>query len=332
MTPEAAAADEHVHGAGKQTKFRESAVYVDGKVVAVMRCAELPSSVRPHAAREVDGLDIPRYYHLYDYVTALGVPVAKIKAIQLYGTHGRVATIEGDELVKYKDRLVFDYTQQITGKPRARWQIHGLKHSTYIDNIFATTIYVDKDPPVYTPGHGLAYADGSPVDGIPYASEDPPKGTRVYVDGLLAGYVKRKMLSDEIIAKGSDKVFPKFSFAAFVQSLGIDAQHAKAVDLVSDDALVLRLGAAEWKSDKDSLVFVTPRHAHGKVKASLPGDKSASVSSVQLFVRTSPPARTVDPEAFDSKSGSDADQGNEASGRNDEGSGSAQSVKNSWEE
>jgi hypothetical protein len=312
-TPSAAvadepAADDHVHGAGKKTKFRETAVYLDGKIISVMRRSELPPSVAIRAVKQVDGLDIPRYFRLYDYVTALGVDAKKIQAIQLYGSHNRIATIAGDELVKFQAELVFDYTQQVTGKPRARWWTKELRHRTYIDTIFAMTIYVDKPAPTYAPHDGLRWADGTPVDGIPYDTGDVPKGTRVYVDGKMVGYVKRKLLTDSLLAKGSEKDHARFSFAAFLDALGADANHAKAIDFVSNDDLVARVGAGEWKADGDAYVFSTPPHAHGKVKATIPGDKQASISSVQLFVHTAPPARIADPEALDAQNGSDDDQ------------------------
>ncbi len=292
-------ADDHVHGEGKTTnKFRETAVFADGRMLAVLREGELPSQVKVQPAPQVDGLDIARYYRLYDYVVALGVDVAKLKAVQLYGTHGRVATIEGDELATFKDQLVFDFTQQVTGKPRARWTVHQLRHRTYIDQIFTMTLYLDKPAPIYTRGIGLHWEDGTVVDGVPYVSDDPPKGTRVYVDGKMVGFVKRKMLTDSLIAKGSSTVHPNFSFAAFLDSLGADPKHAKAIDFVSNDALVARADASTWKSDKDSFVFQTPPHSHGKVKALFPGDKQASVSSVQVFVHTAAPLRAVDANAL----------------------------------
>jgi hypothetical protein len=312
-----AAADEHVHGEGKKTnKFRETAVYADGKMIAVLREAELPGTVKAYAAPQIDGLDIARYYRLYDYLKGIGVDVAKIKAVQMWGTHGRVATVDGDELATFKDQLVFDFTQQTTGKPRARWTVHALRQRTYIDQIFTMVVYLDKPVPTYTRGVGLEWADGSRVEGIPYVSEDPPKGTRVYLDGQLVGAVKRKMLTDSLIAKGSDKVHPNFSFDAFLDSLGANASHAKAIDFVSNDALVARADASTWKSEKDSFVFQTPPHAHGKVKALFPGDKHATVSSVQVFVHTAPPARSVNDAAIALASKEQAQPSGPAQGSN----------------
>jgi hypothetical protein len=306
----AVVADEHVHGEGKKTnKFRETAVYADGKMIGVLREGELAASVKAHAAPQIDGLDVARYYRLYDYVTALGTDISKLKAVQLYGTHGRVATVDGDELVTFKDQLVFDFTQQTTGKARARWTVHALRHRTYIDQISTMTLYLDKPAPTYVRGAGLQWADGSRVEGIPYVSDEAPKGTRVYLDGQMVGVVKRKLLTDSLIAKGSDAVHPNFSFAAFLDSVGADAKHAKAIDFVSNDALVARADASTWKSDKDSFVFQTPPHAHGKVKALFPGDKEASVSSVQVFVHTAPPVRSVDQSALALASNDSNDKG-----------------------
>jgi hypothetical protein len=302
-----AAAEQEVHGQGHNGQFKESAVYVDGKPIAVLRYNELPASLKPHAVPEISSLGVARFFSLVEYLQALHVDPARVQAIQLYGSRRRVATIEGSELGQLKGRLFFDFTQQDQGKPRTRWTSQGMKHSTTIDVINSVAIYVDKTAPTYTPGEGLSL-DGKPVDGIPYATDDEPKGTRVYVDGALAGWVKRKLLTDDLIAKGSARSHAHFSLSAFLGALHVDATHAKAVDFTASDAMIARYSAKDFLAHKDDFVFSTPRHSHGRVLELFPGDKSAKISSVQIYVRTSPPSRPIDPEAFEDESGSSADQ------------------------
>jgi len=54
------------------------------------------------------------------------------------------------------------------------------------------------------------------------------------------------------------------------------------------------------------------------VQESFPGDKSARLSSIKLYVHTTPPARTVDPDAFEPQDGSGEAQ---SGGGNGDGSG-----------
>jgi len=315
--------DTQRHGEG-QGRMREPAVYVDGKPIGVLRAQEMPPSVKPRVEADIDGMDVPRYFRLYDYVAALGVDIAKIKTIQLYGSHERVAMIDGDELEKFKSALVFDYSQVNRGKARCRWYVKDLRTRTHIDVILAMTIYVDKEPPTYDRKGGGLLLDGKVVDGIPYSDDDAlPKGTRVYVDGRLTGWVKRRTLADKLIAPGTDPRDPHFSVAAYLSSLGVNVSAAKTVDFLQGDDLVARIDAKSL-DDGTSFFFTLPRKSKGKVLEHFPGDHTAKVSAVEIFTKASPPARSVEPEAMeaDDKSGSQDDSSGhgDGSGRDNENS------------
>jgi hypothetical protein len=319
MPPIAAPAEQpEQHGQG-QGRNRETAVYVDGKPLGVMRVLELPASMQPMAVKAVDGLDIPRYYRLYDYVKALGVDVKKVSMVHLYGSHDRVAMIAGDELEKFKDRLVFDFTMQTAGKVRCRWSTAGLRVGTHIDVIQTVTIYVDKPAPSYNDDDGtLEFVPGEPIEGIPYGSDQlVPKGTRVYVDGRLVGWVKRRTLSDKLIAPGSEKKNVRFALTAYLESLGVDWKSARAVDFVARDDLAVRVAGTKLDAGTD-WYFTMPRRNSGQALGHFPGDKQAKLSAIELFVKTAPPARTVDPESLDDATGSATAQ----NGQN-EGAGAA---------
>ncbi len=307
--------DTQRHGEG-QGRMREPAVYLDGKPIGVLRAQEMPSSVKPRVQSDIDGMDVPRYFRLYDYVAALGVDVSKIKSIQLYGSHERVAMIEGDELEKFKAALVFDYSQVDRGKARCRWYVKELRTRTHIDNILAMTIYVDKQAPTYDRSAGGLVLDGKAVEGIPYANDDArPTPTRVYVDGHLTGWVKRRTLPDKVIAPSSDPRDPHFSVAAYLSSLGVNVGVAKTVDFLQGDDLVARIDAKAL-DDGTSFFFTLPRRSKGKVLEHFPGDHAAKVSAVEIFTKVSPPARAVEPEAMeaDGKSGSQDDNGGHGDG------------------
>jgi hypothetical protein len=311
------------HGQG-QGRNRETAVYVDGKPLGVMRYLELPASMTPMAVKAVDGLDIPRYYRLYDYVKALGVDVKKVSMVHLYGSHDRVAMIGGVELEKLKDRLVFDFTMQTGGKARCRWSTAGLRVGTHIDVIQTVTIYVDKPPPSYNDDEGtLEFTPGQPIEGIPYGIDQlVPKGTRVYVDGRLAGWVKRRTLSDKLIAPGSEKKNVRFALTAYLESLGVDWKSARAVDFIARDDVATRVAGTKLDDGTD-WYFTMPRRNSGQALGHFPGDKLAKLSAIELYVKTAPPARTADPDVLDDAAGSAVTQNDDA---NAQGNGAAQSV------
>lgn len=329
------------HGGGKtgDGQFRDSAVYVDGKARGVLAYSELPPGLEPFALPEIDDLDVPRYYRLGDYFTRIGIDTASIREIHVYGSHDRVSIITGEEFRAVRDRLVFDFTQQVTGKPRARWsQLHALPRHPMVDVILGVSVYVDKPPPVYA--HGELLVDGQPVDGIPYVDDGVPKGTRVYVDGKLAGWVRRKTLPDKLIAPGSERVHAKFSTDAFLAYVGADSRSAKAIDFYANDSLLDRVDGRAWSKEKSDYVFDLPNRSHGQVRVEFPGDKLGRVSAIRVYVKSTPPARKADPEAFETQDGSDeAQSGTGNGGGNGDGTGGnsgvtpvAHGVKGDWDD
>src|SRR6185437_15166023 len=254
------------HGAGKQKggQFRESTVYVDGKAYGVMRYSELPSSVAPFALPlEQDELGVAWYYRLADYFQAIGIDLARVRELHVYGSHDRVAVITGDELRSIHN-LIFDFTQQIAGKPRAKWaQLRALPHRPMVDVILGISVYVDKTPPTLERGELLL--DGKPVDGIPYVDDGMPKGTRVYVDGRLEGWVRRKTLPDKLIAPGSARTHAKFSTDAFLAYVGADSHAAKAVEFYDGDTFLARVDGKAWQHVKSQYVFDLGNRSHGQV-------------------------------------------------------------------
>jgi hypothetical protein len=308
------------HGAGKKGggQFKDSAVYVDGKAMGILSFSELPPTLKPFALPEIDDLDIPRYYRLADYLEAIGVDLSRVSAMHIYGSHDRVAIISGQELLAVRDRMVFDFTQQTGGKPRARWsQLHALKHRPMVDVILGISIYVDKPVPPLVDGELVV--DGKPVEGIPYVDDGIPKGTRVYVDGRLEGWVRRKTLPDKLIAPSSTRTHAKFSMDAFIAYVGGDARNAKAVDFYDGDVMLARVDGKAWQHAKGEYVFELTNRSHGQVTEFFPGDKSSKISSVQLYVHTTPPDRHPDPEALEQQAGGSDE--NQTGGGNGDGTG-----------
>lgn len=310
------------HGAGRKGgNFKESAVYLDGRAVGILRYSELPSSLKPFALPEIDDLDVPRYFRLTDYLQAIGVDIAKVREMQVYGSHDRISIITGEELRTHREGLVFDFTQQVKGKPRARWaQTHALPHHPMVDVIMNISIYVDKPAP--TLAHGDMWLDGKVVeDPIPYVGDGVPKGTRVYVDGHLEGWVRRKQLPNKLIAPGSEEGHARFSTDAFFAYVGASTRGVKAIDFFEGDDMLSRVDGKTWATSKGDYVFELPQRSHGQVKELFPGDKSSRVTSIQLYVHTTPPARQPDPAALEQQGGSDDTQNAGGGTGNGDGSG-----------
>jgi hypothetical protein len=320
VTPQA----EGQHGEGKKgggNGFKESVVYVDGQAKGVLRFSELPPTMKPIAIPAIDELDVPRYYRLADYLEGLGIDLGKVRELQIYGSHDRIAIITGDEIRTLRAGLVFDFTQQTAGKARARWaQTHALPHRPMVDVIMTISIYVDKPAP--TLSRGDMWLDGKVVDDpIPYVGDGVPKGTRVYADGKLDGWVRRKQLPSKLLAPHSEQAHAKFSTDAFLAYLGADTRNVKAIDFFDGDSFLARVDGKTWDRTKGDYVFELPTRSHGQVRENFPGDKSSRVTSIQVYVRSAPPARQPDPAALEQQGGSDDPQNSGGGSGNGDGNG-----------
>ena len=189
-----------------------------------------------------------------------------------------------------------------------------------VDIIMNISIYVEKTPPTFA--HGDMWIDGRVVDeAIPYVGVGVPKGTRVYVDGQLEGWVRRKKLPNKLIAAGSEPTHVKFSTDAFISYLGASTHGAKAIDFYNGDDLLARVDGKTWAQSKGDYAFELPNRSHGQVKQLFPGDKSSRVTSIQLYVHTTPPARQPDAAALEQHGGSDDTQNAGNGSGNGDGNG-----------
>jgi hypothetical protein len=278
----------------KRPRFGDAAVYVDGKSVGVIRVLELPPSLKPHPTKLGSGDVVPRFW-MSDYVKSMGIDASKVRGVHVYGG-SRVAALDGAEFRRIGDRLMFSFTAGERGKPRLHWPSEPIHVSTTVDMISSLTIYVDKEPPAPVAGGALAFADGKPIDGVPYAQSEQGNGTRVYVDGKLVATMKRKSLTNDLLVPGGNDA--KFSLAAYLAPLLKGAGGTpRAIDLVRGDDVVGRFDAATM-GDVKTVSFSVPSHSRGMVLVEMPKAQcSAKVSAVELFVKTNPPARPIDTSA-----------------------------------
>jgi hypothetical protein len=284
---------------GKRPRFGQSTVYVDGKSVGVVRFSELPVGVKgvPH---HLGGGFYSTRYSVGEYLRALHVDMAKVRAVHLYGGR-RVAVLDKAEFARIGDRVVLSFTQGDRGKPRVHFPSIPIKVNTTVDMLTNIAVYVDKQPPTLKDGD-LVMPDGTVIDEkVPYAPEEQGNGTRVYIDGTLVGTVKRKRLTSEMLLKapapdqGSAKIVAPtnddhYSVLAYAGMLRADAKQAKAVDLIAGDDVVARV------EDVSSLSFNVPQRNRGQAVVDVPtrgATRQARISAIQIYVHTQPPARSV---------------------------------------
>ncbi|MBL8611907.1 MAG: hypothetical protein JNL38_31480 [Myxococcales bacterium] len=290
-------------------------VYVDGKQVAALRWGEVPPiPLVPHSE---DPLKNPLYYRLYDYVVALGLQPKSIKAVHMRDFRLSIASVEANELVQRKDILVIGFMGGKTGIARMMWPIDGLKNEHRIDEIAAMQIYVNKPVPPFKEGMTCYWKNDKCSAEMPYVEGEMAKGTRVYVDGPMIGYVKRRALGDATIVGRTGDGEYKYSLAKMMGGLGDDAADAKFVELIAGDNVIARLDAATWKAKQGELVFTLPKHGHGKIKLTIPvaaqaptdagalKDEALTITAVRVYKKTTPtkreltPIGDVDPASFD---------------------------------
>ncbi len=287
----------------KKPRFASDApVYVDGKSVGVIRFVELPPSVKAKVIKLPGGYSQTNFT-FNDYFKAIGVDVAKIQALHLYGGK-RTVVVDAAELHRLGDKLQFSFIRGDRGKVRMEWPAQKLNVNTTIDMLTRVAIYVDKQPPHLDTDGDLAMPDGTKVaeDKMPYVDTEAGNGTRVYIDGSYVATVKRRKLGDDLRVPAADAQDVRFSLAGYTRTLGIEGRTPettpKAIDFISGDDVVGRVEGASAKQ----LSFSLPRHNQGRISVDLPSAKAETshvrVSSVQIFLKTDPPARTlVDPES-----------------------------------
>lgn len=292
-----------IHGLRKQ-KNLDVPVFVDGSEVSVLRFGELPPGIAPIAKpASEDPNQRARYYRISDYLKAIGVNVDRVKSVHFADKGMRIASIEGSELRADKDRFVFDFLQTSTGMPMQSWKTTGLKNLLRIDDILGMNVFVEKAPMTIDRLQHCYVEDGECMPVARFTSGDLMKGTRVYSDGKLLGYVKRRLLADSTLAGKTASGETAFSFDKYLASVGVKSAGAREIRLLAGDDVVASATAAEWAADDAKLSFYLVPHGHGKVRGTIPGDlqkgqagaadRDVQVTSIQVFNRKEPRAVPV---------------------------------------
>ena len=284
------------HGARKMMGL-DVGVFVDGVQASVLRYGDLPSM----PSETLEGGAVR--YRLYDYLKGIGVSPETVKSVHFHGNNDRIGSVEGSELLKDKNRFQFQFLSGNTGAATARWDTDGLKNEFVVHEIRKVTIYVKKASPLIDAKRSCHLAaDGSCTDAVPYASGDAVKGTRIYVDGKMVGFVKRRALSDALLMDKTADGEQKYNVAKLVEGFGVDMKGVKAVELVAGDDVIAHADGDKFGTISSDFFFTLPKHNHGKVRVHVPvglqaaegsTDKDALVSSIQVFKSSKPASREL---------------------------------------
>jgi hypothetical protein len=278
----------------------DTPVFVDGVQVAVFRYGELPM------IPEIELEGGAKRYRIADYLKGIGVNLDTIKSVHFHGNSDRIGSIEGSELRKEPERFQFQFISGETGTPLARWDTDNLKNEFNVHEIRRMTIYVKKPVPKIHPQKQCHVgADGDCTDAIPYADGQIAKGTRVYLDGKMVGFVKRRQVTDAMLVgpAAADPSESKYSVAKLLASMGVDPSTIKGVELMAGDDVVARATGEQFTTLAQSTYFTLPKHNHGKVRVRVPAElqaqepgvtnKDALVSAMLLYKSVTPKERKL---------------------------------------
>jgi hypothetical protein len=285
------------HGTRK-LRGLDTPVFVDGVQTAVLRGGEFPQI--PQIVLEGGAVR----YRVYDYLKAIGVSPERVKSVHFHGNQDRVASVEGFELLKQKDRFQFQFQATTSGLPLQAWDTEGLKNEFVANEIRRVTVYVDKKPaPIHPTKRCHLGPDGECTDAIPYFTGELAKGTRIYVDGHMVGFVKRRAIGDALSMGDTQAGEHKFSVTKLATQMGVDLDGLESVELVAGDDVIARASGDDWKRLSQNIYFTIPKHNHGKVRVHVPAefqahedgvsDHDALVSAVLLYKSTKPTNRDL---------------------------------------
>lgn len=244
------------HGTEREQRFKEPAVYLDGKPLGVLMFGELPVPLEPAWFEEKaavpfnPGVEGPRFriakqrrYRYRDYLLAMGVDVARVKELHIYGGNKRAAAVViPGESIRKMDGFQFRFGGEIWGKPIPACPA-GVGDGKCPDQIGTITIYVDKEPPTRKGGH--FYFGDKKVEGIPYLGTPIRGGVRVYLDGPMVTTVKRNKLRTQDLKTKGPEGKETYNFFDFLKAQDIDTNKVQEAWLVQYDRRIRKISRAD---------------------------------------------------------------------------------------
>ncbi|MCC6558106.1 MAG: hypothetical protein IT372_34595 [Polyangiaceae bacterium] len=281
----------------KKRRFPEPMTYVDGEAVAGLRYLELPQRLKPRFVRTTDEPKIPpaRRYSVADYIESLGIDIEAVKQVHFIGGKNRHSIVDGPEIIRTRDSLMFSFTQGTRGKPRMHYPSDGMAVNTQVDILGTIAVYARREPPRYEPRRKYTYFEaGEPIQGIPYASDERTGGTRVYVDGELTTAIKRKTLPSSAAIEGTpEQGLTRFSLEAYLDQIGIGAEQIQGMELTSGDDLAAAFDARALAEKIPGLVFTLPRRSRGRIQVADLPEETSKIDAILLYAKSALPDRVA---------------------------------------
>jgi len=270
-------------------KYRDTGVYVDGVPVGFLAHGDLPSGLAPvqvegRMMREFGPGDHgPRTqpihytrYRLADYLEQVGVPLASVREVHLYGGPRIAGRLTGADLRRARDGITFSFGRGSRGKALLHLP-PGIRLGTSFDHIAAIAVYVRLTPPRIRPSAEVEQ-DGAVVTDIPYFGEPLRGGIRVYKDDRLVTVIKRRLLTgeDRLASWKGDRL--RWRLAAVLAELGVRLDDVAFAQLIFDEERGRRIPGAELKG----AWFVADPARRGVVAL---GDAAEPMQGIALFTR-----------------------------------------------
>ncbi len=272
------------------SRWKDVGVYVDGKPVGFLTFGELPITLKPTWVKDKVSQNKPascpecpawkwsqqRFYRFTDYLKSIGIPLAKIKQMHVYGPKlSQSVVVTGRDLMsKRAEGFMFRFGTDVAGKALP-WVPEGFGNGKTPDKISGVMIYIDRKPPTVT-REGVEL-DGVPQTGVPYYGEPLRGGVRVYIDDKLATIIKRQELDPKAATTGADGEL-HWSFAKFLESKGVKADKLVEGWVIRDERRKEKLAWADF----EKLTFAASSQAKGGV---LLGDGKLRATSIALHTR-----------------------------------------------
>jgi hypothetical protein len=273
------------------SRFKDVAVYADGKPIGFLSFGELPIKLKPTWVKHKVNIDKPleckeckiwkwgeqRYYRFTDYLRALGIDPKSVREIHVQGpkeTNTIIAT--GRDLMKPDaDEFMFYFGLHVRGKALPHVPLD-FGNGRDPDKITAVMIYIAKTPPTLD-SDGFVL-DGRPVDGIPYFGEPLRGGVRIYLDDKLAAIIKRADLDVKQSTTMSDGELA-WSLAGFLKSRGVDTSKVVEGWVIRNDMREERLPMASLAA----MTFEAPsKSGKSQSGAVLLGDQKIVANAIAL--------------------------------------------------
>jgi hypothetical protein len=253
-------------------RWKDTGVYLDGKPIGFLTWGELPIGLQPTWLK--DRISAPkrpgtkdlgwrwgqqRFYRFTDYLKAMNVDIAKIRALHVYGprfSESVVATAKDLQTPLAKD-FMFRFGANVAGKAIPKVP-EGFAAGRAPDKISAVMIYIEKEPPQLTQDGFVL--EGNLQVGVPYFGEPLRGGIRVYLDNRYAAIIKRQELDPKKATPGANGA-PTWKLAELLAAQGVDTSNVAEVWVIRDERRQEKFAGAELAT----MTFQAAQQAKGGV-------------------------------------------------------------------